>query len=81
MVLPQIDLSEICGEYAPVVKRGWSELDKLKERKKLLKWWQIFKKREINIQISIITSELFSIGLDVAFKDLEKMGIVKEVKL
>lgn len=80
MVCPQIDISKIAGKYAPLVKRGWVELDKLKREKKLLKWWQIFKKRDIDFQVAIIKHNLGGIGIVKGFEDLEKWGILKRSK-
>ena len=46
---------------------------------KSLKWWQILKRMELQNKLVDLRMEAWNIGMAIAIKDLEKMGILKGI--
>jgi hypothetical protein len=72
------NLDQIAGNFAPVVKIGWNEINTRKKELNQLKWWQFIKRKILNSEITEIRYVLFNIGLIKGMEDLEKMGILKK---
>ncbi len=47
---------------------------------KNLKWWQIFKRMELENKLIDLRMSAWDVGMAIAFKDLEDMGILTKVE-
>ena len=44
-----------------------------------LKWWQIFKRMELDNKLIDLRMAGWNIGMEMAIKDLEKMGLINKI--